>query len=79
MSELQELRKKSLNLSVSDRLLLLKAITDSLNEELRPRPELPPDFLDKFRGIGKTDSPPSNDEEVEAMLEERLVEKYLKS
>ncbi|NER06951.1 MAG: hypothetical protein F6K17_32400 [Okeania sp. SIO3C4] len=79
MSELQELRKKALNLSVSDRLLLLKDITDSLNEELCPRPELPPDFLDKFQGIAKTDSPPPNDAEVEAMLEERLVEKYLKS
>ncbi|NEO58264.1 MAG: hypothetical protein F6K54_37555 [Okeania sp. SIO3B5] len=78
MSELQELRKKALNLSVSDRLLLLKAITDSLYRELRPRPELPPDFLDKFRGIAKTDDPPPTDAEVEAMLEERLVEKYLK-
>ncbi len=78
MSELQELRKKVLNLSMSDRLLLLQAITNSLNEELRPRPELPPDFLDRMIGIGKTDSPPPNDAEVEAMLEERLVEKYLK-
>ncbi len=78
MSELQELRKKALNLSVSDRLLLLQAIADSLSEELRPRPELPPDFLDRMIGIGKTDSPPPNDAEVEAMLEERLVEKYLK-
>ncbi|GGA46734.1 hypothetical protein [Okeania sp. KiyG1] len=78
MSELEELRKKALNLSVSDQLLLLKAITDSLNEELRPRPDLPPDFVDRMIGIAKTDSPPPNDEEVEAMLEERLVEKYLK-
>ncbi|NEQ35119.1 MAG: hypothetical protein F6K40_01850 [Okeania sp. SIO3I5] len=78
MSELQELRKKALNLSVSDRLLLLKAIADSLNEDLRPRPQLPPEFLDKLRGIGKTDSPPPTDAEVEAILEERLVEKYLK-
>nr|WP_293101940.1 hypothetical protein [Okeania sp. SIO2F4] len=54
---------------MSDRLLLLKTIADSLNRELRPRPQLPPDFLDKFRGIGKTDSPPPNNEEVEAMLE----------
>ncbi len=35
MSELQELRKKALNLSVSDRLLLLKTITDSLNDICR--------------------------------------------
>ena len=70
MSELQELRKKALNLSVSDRLLLIKAITDSLHRELRPRPELPPDLLDNLQGIGKTDSLPPNDAEVEAMLEE---------
>ncbi|MDY7007929.1 MAG: hypothetical protein SWX82_29325 [Cyanobacteriota bacterium] len=78
MSELQELRKKALNLSVSDRLLLLKAITDSLNEELRPRPNLKT-AIEGLRGIAKTDNPPPTDAEVEAMLEERLVEKYLKS
>ncbi len=78
MSELQELRKKALNLSVSDRLLLLKTITYSLNEELRPQPDLPPDFVDRMIWIGKTDSLPPNDAEVEAMLEESLVEKYLK-
>ncbi|NEQ74977.1 MAG: hypothetical protein F6K23_19195 [Okeania sp. SIO2C9] len=78
MSELQELRKKALNLSVSDRLSLLKDITDYLNEELRPRRDLKA-AIEGLRGIGKTDSPPPNDAEVEAMLEERLVEKYLKS
>ncbi len=60
-SILQELRKKALNLSVSDRLLLLKTITYSLNEELRPRPKLPPDFVDRMIGIGKTYSLPLND------------------
>jgi hypothetical protein len=30
-----------------------------------------------MRGLLKTDAPPPTDAEVEAMLEERLVEKYL--
>ncbi|NEP05413.1 MULTISPECIES: hypothetical protein [Okeania] len=77
MSELQELRKKALNLSVSDRLSLLKDITDSLNEEFRPRRDLKA-AIEGLRGIAKTDDPPPTDAEVEAMLEERLVEKYLK-
>ncbi|NEQ40026.1 MAG: hypothetical protein F6K40_28805 [Okeania sp. SIO3I5] len=58
---------------MSDRLLLLQEITNYWLREFRPRPELLPDFLDKFRGIGKTDSLPPNDVEVEAMLEESLV------
>ncbi|NEQ40028.1 MAG: hypothetical protein F6K40_28810 [Okeania sp. SIO3I5] len=73
MSKLQELRKKVLNLSVSDRLLLLQEITNYWLRELRPRPELTPDFVDRMIGIGKTDSIPPNDVEVEAMLEESLV------
>jgi hypothetical protein len=31
----------------------------------------------RLLGLAKTDQPPPNDAEVEAMLEERLVEKYL--
>ncbi|NEQ40029.1 MAG: hypothetical protein F6K40_28815 [Okeania sp. SIO3I5] len=62
-----------MNLSVSDRLLLLQEITNYWLRELRPRPELPPDFVDRMIGIGKTDSIPPNDVEVEAMLEESLV------
>jgi len=32
----------------------------------------------RLRGLAKTDTPPPTDAEVAAMLEERLVEKYLK-
>ncbi len=32
----------------------------------------------RLRGLAKTDMPPPTDAEVAAMLEERLVEKYLK-
>jgi hypothetical protein len=74
---LQELRKQALQLSVSDRLELMKTILYSLEEELRPRPNLE-GVVERMRGLAKTDAPPPTDAEVEAMLEERLVEKYLK-
>jgi hypothetical protein len=35
------------------------------------------DAIQKMRGLLKTDQPAPSDEEVEAMLEERRVEKYL--
>ena len=75
---LQELREQALQLSVSDRLALMKTILYSLEEPLRPRPPVPEDIVDRMIGLAKTDAPPPTDAEVEAMLEERLVEKYLK-
>lgn len=76
---LQELRNQALQLSVSDRLELMSAILQSLQHELRPRPPVPEDIVDRMIGLAKTDAPPPTDAEVEAMLEERLVEKYLQS
>jgi hypothetical protein len=73
---LQELREQALQLSVSDRLALMKTILYSLEEELRPRPNRK-GAAQRMRGLLKTDAPPPTDAEVEAMLEERLVEKYL--
>ena len=78
MSDIQELKNQAYKLSVSDRLELIEAIVQFLQDELRPRPPLPDNFLSKLRGIGKSHNPPPNDAKVEAMLEERLVEKYLK-
>jgi hypothetical protein len=74
---LQELRKQVLELSVTDRLALMQTIITSLDRELRPRPDVK-GALHRMRGLAKTDAPPPTDAEVEAMLEERLVEKYLK-
>ena len=74
---LQELRKQVLNLSVSDRLALMQTIITSLERELRPRPDTK-GAAQRLLGLAKTDQPPPTDAEVEAMLEERLVEKYLK-
>lgn len=59
-------------------LALMKTILYSLEEELRPRPPVPKGMVDRMIGLAKTDAPPPTDAEVEAMLEERLVEKYLK-
>lgn len=72
----QELRKEAMQLSVSDRLLLIETIARSLSEELRPRQPIPEGTLTGLRGLLKTDGSPPTDEEVEAMLAERLEEKY---
>ena len=76
----QELKNEAYKLSVSDRLILANSIIQSLQDELRPRPSRK-GIAQRMRGLAKTaktDGPPPNDTEVEAMLEERLVEKYLK-
>lgn len=73
---LQELGEQALQLSVSDRLALMKTILYSLEEELRP-PLNRKGAAQRMRGLLKTDAPPPTDAEVEAMLEERLVEKYM--
>lgn len=73
----QELHKEAYQLSVSDRLLLIEAIVRSLSDELRPRSPVPKGTLTGLHGLLKTDEPPLTEEEIEAMLEERLKEKYL--
>lgn len=73
----QELRKEALQLSVSDRLLLVETIVRSLSNELKPRPPVPEGTLTGLHGLLKKDEPPPTDDEIEAMLEERLKEKYL--
>jgi len=73
----EELRKEAYQLSVSDRLLLVEAIVRSLSNELRPRPESTEGIVERLAGSLKTDVPPPNDKEIEAILENRLKEKYL--
>lgn len=72
----QELRKEAMQLSVSDKLALVEAIAGALSEELRPRQPIPKATLTGLRGLLKKGGPPPTDEEVEAMLAERLEEKY---
>lgn len=74
----QELRKEAMQLSVSDKLALVEVIVQSLQFELEPRPPVPEGVLERLRGSLKTDGPPPTDQEIDAMLEQRLEEKYLK-
>ncbi len=73
---LQELKEQVYKLSVSDRLALVSLIIESL----QATPSLQPDksnAVGRMRGFLKTDQPAPTDEEVEAMLEEQVVERYL--
>jgi hypothetical protein len=73
---LQELKDQVRTLPVSERLELVSSIIDSLKET----PNLHPNrtsSIKQMKGLLKTDKLAPTDEEVEAMLEERRVEKFL--
>jgi hypothetical protein len=73
---LQELKDQVRTLPVSERLELVSSIIDSLKEA--PNPHLNrTSSIKRMKGLLKTDKPAPTDEEVEAMLEERRVEKFL--
>lgn len=74
---LPEVRKQVLELSVSDRLALIQTIVSSLERELKPLPDVK-GAVEQMRGLAKTNQPVPTDAQVETMLEESLVEKYLK-
>lgn len=73
---LQEVKEQVFKLPPSDRLALIAAIVESLQDT-------PVSFADRsgairrMRGLLKTDQPAPTDEEVAAILQERRVEKYL--
>lgn len=72
---LNELQEQALKLSEEDRWQLVNALLRSL----RPTSESTPKtkgIAASLIGIAKTDNPPT-DEEVKAMLDEHLVQKYL--
>ncbi len=73
---LQEVKEQVFKLSPSDRLALVSAIMESLQDQ----PVSGADrsgAIQRMRGLLKTDQPSPTDEEVAAMLEARRVEKYL--
>ncbi|MEH1868644.1 MAG: hypothetical protein V7K69_27115 [Nostoc sp.] len=73
---LQELKEQARQLPASDRLELVRAIIESLQDV----PTQPPErsrIIKQMKGLLKTDKPAPTDEQVEFMLEERRVEKYL--
>jgi hypothetical protein len=74
---LREIKREIPNLSVGERLELMDAIVRSLQREFRPKRDRH-GAAAALLGLGKTDAPPPTDAEIETILEERLVEKYLK-
>jgi hypothetical protein len=73
---LQELKEQAFKLSVSDRLALVNAIIQSLQDTLNPQPNRKT-LINQIRGLLKTDQPTPTDAQIQAILEERRVEKYL--
>lgn len=72
----QELKEQVFKLPSSDRLALVIAIIESLQNQ----PIFGSDrsgAIQRMRGLLKTDQPAPTDEQVAAMLEERRMEKYL--
>lgn len=79
---LRELEDQALRLSAEDRWQLINTLMRSLPPQASLQPKLQPTSKPKglaasLIGIAKTDSLPPTDEEVKAMLDERLVQKYL--
>lgn len=71
---LQEIKEQVFKLPSSDRLALVSAIIESLqNQPIFDRSGA----IQRMRGLLKTDQPAPTDEQVEAMLDERRMEKYL--
>jgi hypothetical protein len=73
---LQEVKEQVFKLQPNDRLALVSAIIESLQEQLVPKADRS-SAIKRMRGLLKTDQPAPTDEEVVAMLNERRMEKYL--
>jgi hypothetical protein len=73
---LQELKEQVFKLPPSDRLALVSAIIESLQDQPISESDRS-GAIRRMRGLLKTDQPAPTDEEVAAMLEERRVKKYL--
>ena len=80
---LQELEQHIRHLSVEERLSLLSSITRSLQQDIASKPSLNQqarlDLVNQLRGCLKQPGQPvPTDADIEAIREERLVEKYLR-
>ena len=73
---LQEVKEQVFKLPPSDRLALVSAIIESLQDQPVARADRS-GAIQRMRGLLKTDQPAPTDEEVATMLEARRVEKYL--
>ena len=73
---LQQLKEQAYQLPVGQRLELVSAIIESLQDVLSQQPERSR-IIKQMKGLLKTDQPAPTDEQVKVMLEERRVDKYL--
>jgi hypothetical protein len=73
---LQEVKEQAFKLPPNDRLALVAAIIETLQDTPVSEADRS-SAIRRMRGLLKTDQPAPSDEEVAAMLEERRVEKYL--
>ena len=73
---LRELQDQALELPVEERWQLVYILMRSLQSESQAKVQSA-GLAQSLIGIAKTDMPPPTDEEVEAMLDERLTQKYL--
>ncbi|MBK1990079.1 hypothetical protein A0J48_021545 [Sphaerospermopsis aphanizomenoides BCCUSP55] len=73
---LQELKEQAFQLPESDRLELVRAIIESLQNQPSQKFERTR-IIQQMKGLLKTNQPAPTDEQVNAMLEEHRVEKYL--
>jgi hypothetical protein len=73
---LPELKVQVFKLPPSDRLALISAIVESLQDTTIAQPDRS-GAIQRMRGLLKTDKPAPTDAEVAVILEERRVEKYL--
>ena len=73
---LQELKEQVFKLPPSDRIALVSAIIESLQDTSISQFDRS-SAIQRMRGLLKIDQPAPTDEEVAVMLEERRAEKYL--
>lgn len=72
---LREVKEQVFKLPPSDRLALVSAIIESLQQQPVPKTDRS-GAIQRMRGLLKTDQPAPTDEEVAAMLDEQRMEKY---
>ncbi|MGB3311875.1 MAG: hypothetical protein WBG32_17440 [Nodosilinea sp.] len=72
----QDLKAQVLKLAPSDRLALISAIVESLQDTAVAQTDRS-SAIRRMRGLLKTEQPAPTDAEVAAILEEKRVEKYL--
>ncbi|MBE9077542.1 hypothetical protein IQ241_09560 [Romeria aff. gracilis LEGE 07310] len=73
---LSEIQERALKLSVKERRQLIITLTRSV-QPLKRSVDKPEGLAASLIGIAKTSEPSPTDEEVKAILDERLVRKYL--